>query len=149
MCYFFEATQTRPSPHRRPNVLCSICVHSSGALATKAVGLFSAALQSQKMGSETKCSIKIFVKRQPFGCNSKARIFDPQFGVFGETLGLRTSPCDSPTISSYELLIDTYALTLTILSYLTGPSSVGVHPAMRSTRIRFGSYSFVERQKLS
>ena len=53
-----------------------------GAFA-KTVRLFTASLQSQKMCYDTKRYIDIFVELQPFDCNSKASLFDPQFGVFG------------------------------------------------------------------
>ena len=49
--------------------------------------------------------------------------------------GGRGSQCNSPLSSSYELLIDAYGLTLTVLSYFADPNSVCVHSAMRPTWI--------------
>ena len=44
----------------------------------KAVGLFKASLQSQKMSHQT-CSVDIFVDLQPFGCNLIGRLVEPEF----------------------------------------------------------------------
>ena len=54
---------------------------------------------------------------------------------------------------SYLLLIDTYGLSLTVLSYLAGPKSVSAacpppHPAQIRDSYRFKSLDFVKRQKL-
>ena len=63
---------------RRPQILCSSCVHSFGALA-KAMRLFTASLHSRKMPYQA-CSIDSYVDLQPFGCNFKGGLFDNRFG---------------------------------------------------------------------
>ena len=78
---------------RRLHILCSICVSSFGAWRQSNLRMSMASLQSQPMCSQT-CSrpIDIFIDLQPFGCDSKAGLFDPQFGGLAGTSGFRDRP---------------------------------------------------------
>ena len=100
---------------RRPRKLCSICVHSFGAL-PKAVGLFT----SRPHFIDLKCILKRALLTLSSISNHFAAIWKGNFSTspslgLGETWKAWNSPFDSSLIVSYLLPIDTYGLALTVL----------------------------------
>ena len=59
----------------------------------------------------------------------KGDFSDPRLGDVG---GRGIGPFDSPPIGSYELPIETYGLSLTVLGYLAGSKSVSIRLPIRS-----------------
>ena len=111
---------------RRPHIICSICVHSFGAL-EKAVRLFMASLHSQLMRSQM-CSIYIFVNLQPNGWHFNVGLFDPVPAVWG--LG-ETNVGNSLFDSLWFRINTTFTrmvYLLSFLSYSAGYRSVSVQP---------------------
>ena len=70
--------------------------------------------------------------------NCKGVLSTPVLGVHGARRGSGLGPLDSPPVDSYYLPIDSYGLSLTVLSYLGSSKSVSpARPNARSTRMRW------------
>ena len=82
---------------RRPQILCSICVHSFGALG-KAVRLFIASLHNQPMYHEMR-PIDIFVNRLVKILNAGGSI--PRYWGLRDNMGAGIHPFDNSLVASY------------------------------------------------
>ena len=119
----------------RPSILCSICLHSFGAL-EKAVQLFKASIRSQKMSFQT-CSIDIFIDLKLFACNLKKwGLFHPSgLRCLGRCWGLaRLIARPWASISS---LLTHMVYLLPFLNYLAGSKSVSTSSPARPSQMRW------------
>ena len=97
---------------QRPHVLCSICIHSFGAL-VEAVQLIIASLVSQLC--VLKCALLIFCF---FVKIRKGDFLNLTVGEPGVCEKPGISSFDSSSVGSCSLLIDTYSLSLTVFSVI-------------------------------
>ena len=113
----------------RPRILCSICVHSFGAL-VKALQLFITSLHNQPMYPmyPKMCSIDISVNLTVISCNLKGGLFDTRSGVTW-TVGAQgwAHSIDHPWVPISFPLTDIFYL-LPFSSYLAGSKSISVPP---------------------
>ena len=130
---------------QRPHILCSICVHSFGALA-KAVRLLTVSLQSHKMFYPTR-TIDILIDLQPFGCNFKGTFWLPALGVrrHGGREWAHSIARSWARITSHWHM---WSISESLWDIQLAPKTVQLTCTGYDDNYHSRSYSFVERQKL-